>query len=186
MGEANLPANTRLKQKARRRLRKIAAPEIESGLAEGISAIDPELCAAERGRAQVDGVHVEPVMVDLFLRAKGIDGAVLITDGISATGMPDGTYRLGFFEVQVSRGRCESFGKLAGSVLTLDQAVHNVMQFASLSFQDSLRLATLNPARVLGIEHHKGVLREGADAGIAVFSPAGEVRQTNVGGRMSS
>ncbi len=129
-----------------------------------------------------DGVHVEPVVVDLFLRAKGIDGAVLITDGISATGMPDGTYRLGSFEVEVRDGRCESHGKLAGSVLTMDRAVRNVMAFANLSFQDSIRMATLNPARVLGIEHRKGVLRVGADADIAAFSPAGEVLQTIVGG----
>ena len=129
-----------------------------------------------------DGIHVEPVVVDLFLRAKGVDGAVLITDGISATGMPDGTYRLGSFEVHVSDGRCESHGKLAGSVLTMDRAVRNVMAFANFSFQDSIRLATLNPARVLGIENRKGVLRVGADADIAVFSQAGEVMQTIVGG----
>ncbi len=129
-----------------------------------------------------DGVHVEPVVVDLFLRAKGIDGAVLITDGISATGMPDGTYRLGSFEVEVRDGRCESHGKLAGSVLTMDRAIRNVMAYANLSFQDSIRMATLNPARVLGIEHRKGVLRVGADADIAVFSPAGEVLRTIVGG----
>jgi len=129
-----------------------------------------------------DGMHVEPVVVDLFMRAKGADGAVLITDGISATGMPDGAYRLGAFEVQVRGGRCESFGKLAGSVLTLDRAVNNAMKFAQLSFQDSLRLATLNPARVVGLAHRKGVLQAGADADIAVFSPRGEVMQTIVGG----
>jgi N-acetylglucosamine-6-phosphate deacetylase len=130
----------------------------------------------------VDGLHVEPVVVDLFMRAKGLDGAVLVTDGISATGMPDGTYHLGSFEVQVRGNRCESFGKLAGSVLTLDRAVHNAMEFAQLSFQDSLRMATVNPARVLGVAHRKGVLQAGADADIAVFSPAGEVVQTIVGG----
>jgi N-acetylglucosamine-6-phosphate deacetylase len=130
----------------------------------------------------VDGQHVEPVIVDLFLRAKGVDGAVLITDGISASGMPDGTYRLGSFEVQVRDGRCESFGKLAGSVLKLDRAVLNAMTFARLSFQDSLSMATLNPARVLGIAHRKGVLQAGADADIAVFSPTGEVMQTILGG----
>jgi N-acetylglucosamine-6-phosphate deacetylase len=56
------------------------------------------------------------------------------------------------------------------------------MKFARLSFQDGLRMATLNPARVLSIAHSKGVLRAGADADIAVFSPAGEVLQTIVGG----
>lgn len=130
----------------------------------------------------VDGLHVEPEVVDLFLRTKGLDRAVLISDALSATGMPDGTYRLGMFEVQVRDGRCESHGKLAGSVLTLDQAIGNVVRFARLSFQDGLRLATLNPARVLGIENRKGVLKPGADADIAVFTPEGTVRQTIVRG----
>jgi N-acetylglucosamine-6-phosphate deacetylase len=130
----------------------------------------------------VDGVHVEPAIVDVFLRAKGLDRAVLITDATSATGMPDGVYHLGSFEVEVKDGRCQAFGKLAGSVLTMDRALRNVMSFASLSFQDSLRLATLNPARVLGIAERKGVLKPGADADIAVFTPSGEVRQTIVRG----
>ena len=129
-----------------------------------------------------DGQHVSPEVVDLFLRAKGVDRAVLITDGISATGMPDGTYHLGSYQVEVREGRCESHGKLAGSVLTMDRAVRNVMKFAGISFQDAIRLATLNPARVLGVEKRKGSLRVGSDADMAVFSPAGEVRQTIVGG----
>ena len=130
----------------------------------------------------VDGLHVDPLVVDLFVRAKGVEGAVLITDGISATGMPDGAYKLGLYEVQLRGDRCESYGRLAGSVLTLDRAVHNAMRFAALSFQNSLRMATLNPARVLGIEHRKGALQVGADADIAVFSPHGEVLRTIVGG----
>ena len=129
-----------------------------------------------------DGLHVDPVVVDLFVRAKGIDGAVLITDAISATGMPDGTYRLGSFEVQVLEGRCLSHGKLAGSVLMLDRAIRNMMAFANISFQESVQMATLNPARLLRIEHRKGVLQAGADADIVVFSPGGEVLRTIVGG----
>ena len=100
--------------------------------------------------------------------------------------MPDGTYRLGSFEVEVRDGRCESHGKLAGSVLTLDKAVRNAMAFAKISLQNSIQMATLNPARVLGIEGHKGSLRAGADADIAVFSPGGEVLQTIVGGMLNS
>lgn len=129
-----------------------------------------------------DGLHVHPEVVDLFLRAKGVDRAVLITDGISATGMPDGTYRLGAYKVQVRGGRCESHGKLAGSVLTLDRALRNMMSFARISFQDSLRLASLNPARVLAMEQRRGLLQTGADADFVVFSPTGEVRQTIAGG----
>jgi N-acetylglucosamine-6-phosphate deacetylase len=132
-----------------------------------------------------DGIHVDPMIVDLFVRCKGVDSAVLITDGISATGMPDGTYRLGSFEVQVHDNRCVSHGKLAGSVLTLDRAVRNMMSFAKCSFQDSIRMATLNPARALSIEHRKGVLRPGADADITIFSPAGEVLRTVVNGTLN-
>jgi N-acetylglucosamine-6-phosphate deacetylase len=133
----------------------------------------------------VDGIHVAPGVVDLFMRCKGADNAILITDAISAAGMPDGAYHLGSFEVEVRDGRCESYGKLAGSVLTMDRAIRNTMSFAHVSFQDAVRMATLNPARRLGIEHHKGVLRAGADADIAIFSPAGEALQTVVGGIVS-
>jgi N-acetylglucosamine-6-phosphate deacetylase len=129
-----------------------------------------------------DGIHVDPAVVDLFVRAKGLDRAVLITDAISATGMPDGTYMLGEFEVHVRDGRCESGGRLAGSVLTLDRAVRNTMSFARIALQDAIRMATLNPARVLGIEQRKGTLSVGADADIAVFTPAGEVVRTIVAG----
>ena len=125
-----------------------------------------------------DGVHVHPQIVGLFLRAKGAGGAVLITDAISATGMGDGHYLLGPFDVEVRGDRCLRDGRLAGSVLTLDRAVRNVMHFAGWSLQDAVRLATLTPARVIGAERKKGVLVPGADADIVVLTPAGEVVRT--------
>jgi len=131
----------------------------------------------------VDGLHVVPPVVDIFLRCKGRELAVLISDATSATGMPDGTYRLGSFEVEVTGLRCESHGKLAGSVLTLDVAVRNVMEFAKWSLEDAVRLATLNPARVLGIDDRKGQLKPGYDADIVVLSNKGEVIQTIAGER---
>lgn len=131
-----------------------------------------------------DGIHVDPILVDLFIRAKGLNGAILITDGISATGMPDGLYTLGGIEVQVRGGRCEANGRLAGSVLTLDKAVSNVGRFANVSLQNSIRMASLNPATVLGIQGRKGSLVAGADADITVFSPEGEVIRTIVGGML--
>ena len=129
-----------------------------------------------------DGIHLQPSVVDLFVRAKGAERAVLISDSVSATGMPDGTYRLGSFEVEVRNGRCESYGKLAGSILTLDAAIRNVISFAGTSLQQAVRMATLNPARVLGVEKRKGKLQAGADADIVVLTPAGQVRQAIVGG----
>lgn len=130
----------------------------------------------------IDGVHIDPAVVDLFLRSKGRDGAVLISDAMSATGMPDGTYQLGEFEVKVSGPRCESEGRLAGSVLTLDLAVRNVMKMAGWSLAESVRLATLNPARMLGIEAKKGTLRVGADADMVVLSADGNVLKTIIAG----
>ena len=130
-----------------------------------------------------DGVHVAPAVVELFLRAKGPDAAVLITDAISATGMTDGAYRLGEFTVEVRGDRClSSEGRLAGSVLTMDRAVRNVMQFAGWELGPAARLASLNPARVLHLEA-KGRLAPGADADIVVLTPRGEVVRTIVRGR---
>ena len=131
-----------------------------------------------------DGIHLDPAIVQLFLKAKGPDGAVLITDAISGTGMPDGRYRLGMFEVEVKNGRCLVDGKLAGSVLTMDRAVRNVMQFAHWDLQQAVRLATLNPARVAGLAN-RGKLEAGADADFVVLSSDGEVRSTIIGGEVS-
>jgi N-acetylglucosamine-6-phosphate deacetylase len=131
----------------------------------------------------VDGLHVLPPVVDLFLRCKGSDGAVLISDSTSATGMPDGQYHLGSFQVTVAGLRCESHGKLAGSVLTLDVAVRNVMEFARRPLADAVRLASYNPARVLAQESQRGQIVPGAAADLVVLSPKGEVLRTFIGGR---
>ena len=128
-----------------------------------------------------DGVHVDPSIVKLVLRAKGIENTVLITDAISATGMPDGRYRLGSFEVELKDGKCLADGKLAGSVLTMDRALRNLMEYAGLDLQPALRAATMNPAAVAGAEN-KGTIRPGADADFVVLTQAGEVRATVIRG----
>jgi len=132
----------------------------------------------------VDGIHVDPSVVRLFLRAKGDDRAILITDAISATGMPEGTYRLGDFEVQVKDGRCESAGKLAGSVLTLDRAVSNVMNFAQWQLQRAVKLASLNPARLLGVTDRRGVIAAGRRADLVALTPEGKVMHTIISGEL--
>jgi N-acetylglucosamine-6-phosphate deacetylase len=129
-----------------------------------------------------DGIHVAPEIVKIFLAAKTEERAVLITDAISATGMPDGRYRLGTFEVEVKGSTCMLDGHLAGSVLTMDLAIRNVMTFAQWSLQRSIRLATLNPSRLLGIDDRKGSLAPGKDADIVVLSKSCEVMRTIVGG----
>jgi N-acetylglucosamine-6-phosphate deacetylase len=130
-----------------------------------------------------DGVHVEPEVVKIWYRAKGPNRAVLVTDAISATGMGDGRYQLGGFEVEVKGDICSFEGKLAGSVLSLERAVRNVMEFASIGLWEAVRLATFNPARVAGVSGRKGALAAGADADIVVLSPRGEVVKTIVRGQ---
>jgi N-acetylglucosamine-6-phosphate deacetylase len=131
----------------------------------------------------VDGIHVSPPIVKLFLQMKGRERAVLITDAISATGMPDGRYQLGPIEVDVKDGKCTSNGSLAGSVLTMDRAVRNVTQFSNWSLQDAVRAATLNPAQAAGLSGGHGVLARGTRADFIVLSQAGEVLKAIAGGR---
>jgi N-acetylglucosamine-6-phosphate deacetylase len=133
-----------------------------------------------------DGLHVAPSVIKLFLSAKGTERAILITDAISATGMPDGKYKLGGFEVEVKGDRCDLDGKLAGSVLTLDRAVRNVMRYVPLTLQDSVRLATLNPARLLGITETRGMLAPGRVADVVVLTPQGDVVTTMAVGKFRS
>jgi N-acetylglucosamine-6-phosphate deacetylase len=147
----------------------------------GVALADDRLSA----EIIADGVHVDPLMVRLFLRAKGVDLAVLVTDGTAATGMPDGQYRLGSLLVEVKDGKCLSHGRLAGSILTMDQAVRNVMKFANWDLQSAVRLATLNPARTTGLAGGVGTLAEGASADMVVLSDQGEVVQTIVRGQLS-
>jgi N-acetylglucosamine-6-phosphate deacetylase len=105
-----------------------------------------------------DGIHVAPALVRLWLKAKGRDRGILITDAMSAAGMPDGEYRLGQLSVHVANGRAllaDDLDKgketLAGSVLTMDGAVSNLQRFTDTSLADAARLASHNPAAMLGI-----------------------------------
>jgi N-acetylglucosamine-6-phosphate deacetylase len=128
-----------------------------------------------------DGIHLDPSIVKLVANAKGPDQTVLITDAISATGMPDGRYRLGSFQVELRDGKCTTNGTLAGSVLTLDRAVRNLADFAEWDMPQAVAAATRNPARVARIAN-KGSLAAGADADFVVLSPEGEVLRTFIGG----
>ena len=131
-----------------------------------------------------DGVHVEEAAMKLLLLAKGAAHITLVSDGLSATGMPDGKYTLGGFEVTVSGGVCRNAeGILAGSTLTLDRALRNIVALG-ISLSDAVRMLTLNPATLLGIEFKKGSLRVGADADILLLDE--ELHVTNVWARGGS
>jgi len=104
-----------------------------------------------------DGIHVAPELIRLWLKIKGPHRGILVTDAMSATGMGDGSYSLGDFDVTVANGRALlsedlAAGKetLAGSLLTLDHAVANLQHFAHADLATATRLASHNPAAMLG------------------------------------
>ncbi len=119
-----------------------------------------------------DGIHTTPEAVRLWFRSKGSERALLVTDGMAAMGMPDGEYKLGDLDVTVANGSCTSGGVLAGSVLTLDRAVANLQRFTGTSLANAVRLATRNPARMLGI-HVLADLRIGGEANFNRFDADG-------------
>jgi N-acetylglucosamine-6-phosphate deacetylase len=122
-----------------------------------------------------DGIHTAPELVNLWWRAKGPERAILITDAMSAAGMPDGEYQLGGFAVQVANSRATVGGVLAGSVLTLDRALANFMEFTGAPLNHALRLLTANPAAMTGLDDHAGSLRVGEPANLVAVDATGRL-----------
>ncbi len=133
-----------------------------------------------------DGIHVDPLLVRLFHKAKTPDRGMLVTDAIAATGMPDGVYKLGTMDVTVANGKCMFEGHLAGSVLTLDRAVRNFVKFTHASYAAAVHYASTNPARMAGFADTYGELAPSRRADITVLSPAGEVLSTLLNGQVFS
>lgn len=123
-----------------------------------------------------DGVHVDGAAMRMLLAAKGVERTILVSDGTAATGMPDGTYRLGTFDVTVSGGVCRNAeGRLAGSTLTLDRAIRTIVGLG-VSLKNAVQMATLNSARLLGVQKRKGVIAPGADADLVLLDEKLRVR----------
>ncbi len=133
-----------------------------------------------------DGIHVDPLLVRLFHKAKTPDRGILVTDAMAATGMPDGVYKLGTMDVTVANGTCMFEGKLAGSVLTLDRAVRNFVKFTHASYGVAVRYASANPAHMTGFAEAHGELAPGRKADITVLTPEGEIRSTLLNGQVVS
>ena len=122
-----------------------------------------------------DGVHVDAAAMKLLLKAKTPGGVILVSDGTAATGMRDGKFRLGDFEVEV-KGRVvvEHGRKLAGSALSWNRALRNILSLG-VTMADAVRMLTHQPAKLLGIEKRKGVLAAGADADLVLLDAKMEI-----------
>jgi N-acetylglucosamine-6-phosphate deacetylase len=152
----------------------------EPGMVGAVMQID-ELAAG----LIADAVHVHPASLAIAARAKGRDRIVLVSDAMSPIGTDMTEFWLNGRRVLVEHGRCVTEGgTLAGSVLTMDCAVRTMHRQAGVALEDAIRMATLNPARAIGMNGSKGSLESGKDADVVVLSPDLMVSATVVEGRL--
>lgn len=133
-----------------------------------------------------DGLHLHPGAVRLLLKCKGWDRVVAVTDSIMAAGLPDGQYKLGVNDVTVKDGDASltSSGVRAGSTLTQQRALKNLLAFTGAPLGQVIRLLSENPARLLNL-CTKGRITPGMDADMILVRPDGTVAHTVVGGRLA-
>ena len=143
----------------------------EPGLVGGFM-VEPRL----RGSLILDGIHLHPELCAALIALRGVDQVALVSDATPAAGQPPGRYRMGGLEAEIHAGGYATAGQgLAGSVIPLVQAVRTAVREARLGLGPALRMATLTPAEVLGIDARKGRLAPGCDADLLVLGPELEV-----------
>ncbi|WP_291569217.1 N-acetylglucosamine-6-phosphate deacetylase [Clostridium sp. UBA4548] len=131
-----------------------------------------------------DTIHVHPGVFPMLKAVKGTDKLVLITDSMRAGCMKEGIYDLGGQEVTVKDNSARlKDGTLAGSVLTLNKAVKNFYEHSNIELYEAVNMASLNPAKVIGIHKDKGSLTIGKHSDIIIFDNAFEVSKTIINGR---
>ncbi len=132
-----------------------------------------------------DGIHTHPAIVRLAWQALGSRRLNLVTDAMAALGMPPGKHLLGDFEVTVDAESARlADGTLAGSILSLDQAVRNLIGFTGCSLADALPTVTTTAARALGLDDRRGQVAPGYAADLVLLAPDLHVQMTIVEGRV--
>ncbi|HEX2271313.1 MAG TPA: N-acetylglucosamine-6-phosphate deacetylase [Pyrinomonadaceae bacterium] len=132
-----------------------------------------------------DGIHLDPFMLRLLMKVKGERGIALISDAIAAAGKGDGDYQIWGETIRVKDGRtANAAGSIAGSVITMLDAVR-LMRSLGVSWVDLGKIASSNPARLLGIDRECGSIEVGKRADLVALNDAGEVQLTLVGGRVA-
>ena len=132
-----------------------------------------------------DGIHISYPSLRIAYKQKGIDKTLLVTDAMCACGMPDGTYALGGQPVTVKNGaaRLEN-GALAGSVLTLNKAVKNILDNSEYKLYEIIKMASYNGAKFCKVDDKKGQIKENFDADLVIFDENIDVKMTIVGGKI--
>jgi N-acetylglucosamine-6-phosphate deacetylase len=125
-----------------------------------------------------DGIHLDPFMLKLLVKIKGVRGISLISDAIAAAGKGDGDYAIWGETISVKNGRTgNASGSIAGSVITMLDAVR-VMHSLGLSYVDIAQMSSTNPARLLGLDHECGSIEVGKRADLVALDADGNVRLT--------
>jgi N-acetylglucosamine-6-phosphate deacetylase len=149
------------------------------GMAGAALALDALVC-----EVIADNIHLHPAILRLIARAKGPGGVVLITDAIQGAGMPEGVYDLGGQEVTVAGNTAKlADGTLAGSVLTMDAALRNMLA-ADLPLDMVWPMTSATPAAQIGLGDHKGWLHPGYDGDVVLLDADFRVQATIVGGHI--
>ncbi|WP_203636909.1 N-acetylglucosamine-6-phosphate deacetylase, partial [Thermobrachium celere] len=132
-----------------------------------------------------DFVHVHPEALRLLLKIKGTDKVVLITDSMRAGCMDEGVYDLGGQKVYVDKtsARLED-GTLAGSILTLNKAVYNVKNRLGINIVDAVKMASLNPAKVIKEDSRIGSIEIGKKADLIIFNENMDIKLTIIEGEI--
>jgi N-acetylglucosamine-6-phosphate deacetylase len=132
-----------------------------------------------------DGVHSHPAAVRAAFLAKGSSGLTLVTDAMQAMGMPPGQYILGGMQVTVTeRDARLPDGTLAGSILSMDTAVRNMVAFTGCTLHEAVEMASTTPARLLGLQDRLGAIRPGYLADLTVLDGDLQVTAVFVRGRL--
>jgi N-acetylglucosamine-6-phosphate deacetylase len=133
----------------------------------------------------VDHYHLHPAMVELALRVKGVERLVLVSDAMRAKCLPDGHYQLGELAVQVVAGKATlADGRLAGSTLRLPEALRFIAEHRLGGLSAAIKMASLNPAKIVGLAERKGSITVAKDADLVVLNKELQVQLTMRGGEI--
>lgn len=151
------------------------------------------------GELIADGHHVHPAAAKILIKAKGTDRVILVTDSTTFAGMPEGEYDFGGRKVIIEDGRSvlprppvtsalegtpqAETVTLAGSIVTMNKDVENVVKWGLVSLQEAVKMASLNPAKRIGVDDRKGSLEVGKDADIVIMDEDANVYLTLVKGK---
>lgn len=148
-------------------------------------------CDQVTGELIADGYHVSPVAMDILVRCKGFDKVALITDSVPLAGLPDGVYEMfgrtvvkkdGISRLEGSTSGMD--GTMAGSEWPLNQDIYNLMDLVGVSLPNAIRMATLTPATIIGIEGYKGSIEPGKDADLVIIDDKMQIYLTMVKGEV--